>query len=217
MFLFIRNSTRKERLMKLYFSPGACSLSPHIVLREAGLPFQTERVDLATHQLADGRNLTTINPKGYVPVLELDDGNVLTEGPAIVQYIADLAPDTKLAPPAGTLERYRVMEWLNFITSEIHKSFAPLFNPNASSELKDGVRASLVRRFDYLAWQLADRPFLMGDTFTVADAYLFTVLGWCKWTNVDLSKWPTLLAYLDRIATRPAVREAMNAEGLVKE
>jgi glutathione S-transferase len=202
--------------MKLYFSPGACSLSPHIALREAGLTFDTMKVDLATKQVADGTDFKAINPKGYVPVLQLDDGSVLTEGPAIVQYIADQAPVSKLAPAAGTLERYRLMEWLNYITSEMHKSFSPLFNPQASDELKTLVRDALAQRFDYLSTQLQGKPYLMGETFTVADGYLFTVLGWTVPTQIDLSKWPVLTAYVDRIAARPAVRAAMQAEGLLK-
>jgi len=202
--------------MKLYFSPGACSLSPHIALREAGLSFAMVKVDLGTKQTADGADFKTINPKGYVPVLHLDDGSVLTEGPAIVQYIADQAPASKLAPAAGTLARYHLMEWLNYITSEIHKSFSPLFNPQASDELKALVRDALAQRFDYLSTQLQGKPYLMGETFTVADGYLFTVLGWTRPTQIDLSKWPVLSAYTQQIAARPAVRAAMRAEGLVK-
>jgi glutathione S-transferase len=202
--------------MKLYFSPGACSMSPHIALREAGLSFDLVKVDLGTKLTADGTHFMAINAKGYVPVLELDDGSVLTEGPAIVQYIADQAPASKLAPAAGTLERYRLMEWLNYITSEMHKSFSPLFNPKASAELKAMVREALAQRFDYLSTQLQGKSFLMGDTFTVADGYLFTVLGWTKPTHIDLEKWPVLSAYTKQISARPAVQAAMQAEGLVK-
>ncbi len=202
--------------MKLYFSPGACSMSPHIALREAGLSFDLLKVDLGTKQTADGKDFTAINAKGYVPVLELDDGSVLTEGPAIVQYIADQAPGSQLAPAAGTLARYRLMEWLNYITSEMHKSFSPLFNPKASDELKTMAREALAQRFDYLSTQLQGKSFLMGETFTVADGYLFTVLGWTKPTHIDLEKWPLLSAYTQRIAARPAVHAAMQAEGLVK-
>jgi glutathione S-transferase len=202
--------------MKLYFSPGACSMSPHIALREAGIEFDLVKVDLGTKLTADGADFTAINTKGYVPVLELDDGSVLTEGPAIVQYIADQAPASKLAPAAGTLERYRLMEWLNYITSEMHKSFSPLFNPNASDELKAMVREALAQRFDYLSTRLQGKSFLMGDTFTVADGYLFTVLGWTKPTHIDLEKWPVLSSYTKQISARPAVRAAMQAEGLVK-
>jgi len=202
--------------MKLYYSPGACSFSPHIVLRELDLPVDLVKVDLGTHKTADGGDYLAINPKGYVPVLQLDDGSVLTEGPAIVQYIADRTPAAKLAPPAGTMERYRLMEWLNFLTSEIHKGFSPLFNAKLSEETKVIMREAMARRFDYLSTRLRDQPYLMGDGFTVADAYLFTLLGWCRMTQVDLSKWPTLVAYVERIARLPAVRAAMKAEGLIK-
>jgi len=202
--------------MKLYFSPGACSMSPHIALREAGLGFDMVRVDLSTKQTAGGADFKAINPKGYVPVLELDDGSVLTEGPAIVQYIADQAPASKLTPAAGTLPRYRLMEWLNYITSELHKGFSPLFNAKASDEVKAFARDALMQRFDYLSTQLQGKTYLMGETFTVADGYLFTVLGWTKPTQIALSKWPVLSAYVERIAARPAVRETMRAEGLIK-
>lgn len=202
--------------MKLYYSPGACSLSPHIALREAGLPFDMVRVDFATRKTANGDDYLAINPKGYVPALQLDDGSVLTEGPAIVQYLADRAQATKLAPAAGTMERYRLVEWLNFLTSEIHKGFSPLFRPTASEETKTMFRDALARRFDYLSTELRDKPYLMGDNFTAADAYLFTLLGWCRLTGVDLEKWPVLVAYRERVAARPAVRAAMKAEGLIK-
>ncbi len=202
--------------MKLYYSPGACSLSPHIVLRETGQPVDLVKVDLKEHKTADGADYLAINPKGYVPVLQLDDGSVLTEGPAIVQYLADQVPASKLAPAAGTMERYRLMEWLNFLTSEIHKGFSPLFRPTASEETKAMFREALARRFDYLSDRLRDKPYLMGDGFTVADAYLFTLLGWCRLTGIDLEKWPVLTAYRERIAARPAVRVAMKAEGLIK-
>lgn len=202
--------------MKLYYSPGTCSLSPHIALRAAGLPFDMVKVDLATRKTADGSDYTAVNPKGYVPTLQLDDGSMLTEGAAIVQYIADRAPASKLAPAANTMERYRLVEWVNFLASEIHKGFSPLFNSKLSEETKTIAREALARRFDYLSTQLRDKPYLMGDTFTVADGYLFTVLGWSRMTNVDLSKWPVLTAYVERIAKLSAVREAMKAEGLIK-
>lgn len=201
--------------MKLYFSPGACSLSPHIVLREAGLAFTTERVDLATGKTETGADYGTINPNGYVPALALDDGQVLTEGPAIVQYLADRVPEKRLAPPAGTFERYRLMQWLNFISTELHKAFGVLFNPQAPDAWKDIVRSQLARRLDYTSGELAGKRFLMGDDFTVADAYLFTVLGWGKYVGVELLPWPTLTAYLERTATRPAVQAALKAEGLI--
>lgn len=203
--------------MKLYYSPGACSLSPHIVLRESGLPFELERVDLKTKRTAAGTDYSSINPKGYVPALRLDDNSVLTEGPAIVQYLADRVPDRKLAPPAGTMERYRLMEWLNFITSELHKSFGALFNPQAPEDWKALVHGLLGQRLDFVAAQLEGRDYLMGDAFCVADAYLFTILNWGQWTGIDIGKWPTLKAYHARMAARPAVRAAMVAEKLLKE
>ena len=202
--------------MKLYYSPGACSLASHIALYETGLPFEVDRLIKTTKMTTGGEDFMKINPKGYVPAIKLDDGSVLTEGTAIVQYIADQAPASKLAPAAGTLERYRLMEWLNYITSEMHKSFSPLFNPQASDELKAMVRDALAQRFDYLSIQLQGNPYLMGETFTVADGYLFTVLGWTVPTQIDLSKWPVLSNYTKLIAARPAVRAAMQAEGLVK-
>jgi glutathione S-transferase len=202
--------------MKLYFSPGACSLSPHIVLLEAGMEFTTETVDLGKKTTASGADFRTINPKGYVPALELKDGTVLTEGPVIVQFVADLAPESKLAPAAGTLERYRMMEWLNYISAEVHKSFSPLFNPAASDELKEGARKTLTERFGYLARSLEGRDYLMGSQFTVADAYLFTVLSWAGYVKLDLSGWPAVQAYLGRVGARPAVQQALRDEGLIK-
>jgi glutathione S-transferase len=203
--------------MKLYFSPGACSLSPHIALREAGLPFELARVDLGKHQLEDGSDFAKVNPKGYVPVLQLDDGSLLTEGPAIVQYIADRKPDAKLAPAQGTLARYHLMEWLNYISTEIHKMFSPLFNPQAADPVKSFARAALEQRFNYLSQELASRPHLMGQSFSVADGYLFTVLGWTKWAGIDLTRWPVLEAYVARVGARPAVQAALRAEGLLKD
>ena len=199
--------------MKLYYSPGACSLSPHIVLAETGLPYDLERVELKTKRTESGRDFTTISDKGYVPVLQLDDGALLSEGPAIVQYIADRAPDSGLAPPAGTLPRYRLQEWLSFIGTELHKTFSPLWH-SQNEEIRQTARAALERRFDWLAPQLAERPFLMGDRFTVADAYLFTVLNWTNFLKMPLDRWPSLSAYLTRIAARPAVVRALDEEGL---
>lgn len=198
--------------MKLYFSPGACSLSPHIVLRETGLPFELERVDLKTKTTATGADYLAINPLGYVPALALDDGQILTEGPAIVQYLADRAPDRKLAPPAGSLERYRLAEWLNFISTELHKGFSPLFNRQATADWKALCRNALEQRLDHVAAQLAGRDFLLGGDFSVADAYLFTVLGWGKWVGVDVARWPSLVDYMSRIAGRESVRAALAAE-----
>jgi glutathione S-transferase len=203
-------------MTKLYYSPGACSLSPHIVLREAGLPFDLVLASTKTHKLADGTDYYGINPKGYVPLLELDDGQRLSEGPVIVQYIADQAPATQLAPAAGTMARYRVMEWLNFITSELHKGFSPLFNPATPEDYKPLVRTRLAERFAWVNSQLEGRAYLMGDTFTVADAYLFTVAGWGKYVGVDISGLANLSAYMGRVAARPAVQEALKAEGLLK-
>jgi glutathione S-transferase len=202
--------------MKLYYSPGACSLSPHIVLRELGLSFTLVKVDTKTKKTEDGRDFWQINGKGYVPVLELDDGERLTEGPAIVQYLADRKPDAGLAPPNGTMARYRVQEWLNFITSELHKQFSPLFDPTASDEIKQRQRTRLAGRFDWLSAELKGKDFLMGSQFTVADAYLFTVLNWCQWTGIDLAKWPALKDFVARVAARPKVQEALKAEGLLR-
>lgn len=202
--------------MKLYYSPGACSLSPHIVLHEAGLAFEPVLASTKTHQLQDGTDYYGINPKGYVPLLELDNGERLSEGPAIVQYIADQVPDRQLAPPAGTLARYRLQEWLNFITSELHKTFAPLFNGAMPEEAKALFRTKLHERFKWVDEQLAGKSFLMGDQFSVADAYLFTVSNWGQRVGVDLGGYAQLTAYRSRIAARPAVQAAMKAEGLVK-
>ena len=203
--------------MKLFFSPGACSLSPHIVLREAGLPFDVEQVNLGSKQTKSGLDFRTINPKGYVPALQLDNGQVLTEGPAIVQYVADQKPDSHLAPLAGSLERYRLQETLNFISTELHKNFSPLFNSKTPDDYKQMVRDKLAERFEFVAKQFEDgRPFLTGENFSVADAYLFTILRWTKIVNIDLSKWPVFEAYSTRVAARPAVQAALQAEGLAK-
>lgn len=202
--------------MKLYFSPGACSLSPHIVLRETGLSFELEQVDLRAKKTKNGADFLQINPKGQVPVLALDDGDRLTEGPAIVQYIADKAPESGLVPPAGSKERYRVQEWLNFITSELHKNFSPLFRPNTPDDYKPVAKENLASRFGYLDRHLADRKYLMGDQFTVADAYLFTILNWTKFQSIDLGQWPNVKAYVERVGARPKVQDAMKAEGLLK-
>jgi len=202
--------------MKLYYSPGACSLSPHIVLREAGLAFEPVLAPTKTHKLPDGSDYYAINPLGYVPMLELDDGTRLREGPAIVQYIADQVPTKNLAPANGTLPRYRLQEWLTFIGTEIHKQFSPLFNPAMPEEAKQAFRDKLAQRFEWVDGQLADRAFLMGDHFSVADAYLFTVSNWTKPMNIDLSQRKNLLAWRERVAARPAVQEAMKVEGLLK-
>lgn len=203
--------------MKLYYSNGACSLSPHIVLREAGLAFSLEKVDTKTHKLSNGADFYQINGKGYVPVLELDDGERLTEGPVIVQYLADLAPNSNLAPKNGTFARYRLQEWLNLITSELHKGFSTLFNPDAPEEWKNAVRDKLATRFDWLTTQMNGKALLTGTQFTVADAYLFTILNWSNFTGIDLNRWPVLKDYVARVAARPKVQEALKAEGLLKD
>jgi glutathione S-transferase len=203
--------------MKLYYATGSCSLSPDIVLREAGLAFTLEKVDTKTHKLADGSDFYEVSPKGYVPVLELDNGDRLTEGPAIVQYVADLAPNSHLAPRNGTFERVRLWEWLNFISTEIHKQFSPLFRKDISEDWKKAQVDKLATRFDWLTTELNGRRFLTGAQFTVADAYLFTVLNWAKPSGFDLDRWPVLRDYVARIAARPKVQEALRAEGLIKD
>jgi len=202
--------------MKLYYAPGACSLSPHIVAREAGLPLNLVRVDTKGKKTITGDDYLSINGKGYVPLLELDDGTRLTEGPAIVQYLADRAPQKKLAPANGTIARYQLQEWLNFITSELHKQFSPLFDPSMPDEVKEKFRGKIRNRFEWINEQLGDKPFLMGDDFTVADAYLFTVANWSKHTGIDLARWPKLQAYLARVTARPDVQTALKEEGLLK-
>jgi glutathione S-transferase len=202
--------------MKLYYSPGACSLSPHIVLREAGLKFEPVLASTKTHKLQDGTDYYTINPKGYVPCLELDNGERLTEGPAIVQYVADQAPAKQLAPANGTMARYRLQEWLNFVTSELHKTYSPLFNPAVPEDYKTIAKAKLTDRYRWLDTQLEGKSFLMGETFSVADAYLFTVTNWAKHVGIDLSALKNVSAFMARVAARPAVQEAMKAEGLLK-
>ena len=198
--------------MKLYIAPGACSLSPHIVFREAGIPFDMETVDLGAKRTKSGKDFKAINPKGYVPVLELEGGQVLTEGPAIVQYIADQKPASKLAPPAGSMDRYRLQEWLNFITSEMHKAYGPLFNPQTPDAYREMSKTRIGDRLDFLSKSLRGKDYLMGSTFTVADAYLFVILGWSGHLGIDLAKWPVMQAYWDRVAARPAVKAALDAE-----
>lgn len=205
----------EDPTVKLYLKPGACSLSPHIVLEEAGLSYETEVVDLASKVTATGANYLSINPKGYVPALLLDSGELLTEGPAIVQYLADLVPAKKLAPANGTLARYQLQSWLTFIGTEIHKNFSPLFNPAASADIKDAARANLTRRLAYTNEQLEGKSFLMGEDYSVADAYLFVVLSWAKYLQLDLSAWAHLGAFLGRVGARPAVQAALKAEGLI--
>ncbi|MGC9161780.1 glutathione transferase GstA [Acidithiobacillus sp.] len=203
--------------MKLYYSPGACSLSPHIILNEGGFSFDKERVDLASKKTETGADYAAINPDGYVPALLLDDGQVLTEGPAIIQYLADRVPEKKLAPPLGSLERYRLMQWLNFISTELHKGFSPLFNPQAPEVWKAVAAAQLGRRLSTVSRQLEGKDWLLGEDFTVADAYLFTVLGWGRHVGIDLEQWPVLKAYQGRVFMRPAVQSALKAEGLLQD
>lgn len=202
--------------LKLYYVPGACSLSPHIVLEESGLPYTAVPVDGKTHKLQDGTDFYTINPLGYIPVLQLDDGNTLREGPVIVQYIADQAPQKNLAPANGTLARYRLQEWLIFIGTELHKNFGPLFNPATPDAYKVDVKNRLLARLKWVDGELEGRDYLMGEHFTGADAYLFTVAAWTVPLGLDISALTHLNALRERIAKRPAVRKVMQAEGLLK-
>jgi glutathione S-transferase len=204
--------------MKLYYAPGACSLSPHIVAREAGITLDFERVDLgkSPHRTETGADFAEINRKGYVPALRLDDGQVLTEGAAIVQYLADLAPESGLAPAAGTLERYRLQEWLSFVGTELHKMFSPwLFHPEHGEQAAQVARAKIAERLAFLDARLAEHPYLLGRGFTAADAYAFTIVGWARLMRIDLARFAHLKSYMDRIASRPKVREAMQVEGLL--
>ena len=209
-------SEGEETSMKLYYSPGACSLSPHIVLHEAGLPFEKIKADTKTKVMDGGGDYRTVNPLGYVPALALDDGTLITEGPAIVQYIADKVPEKKLAPAAGTIERTKLQTWLNFISTEVHKGFSPLFNPSMPEEAKTIFRDRLATRFAYVDKHLASNDYLMGKSFSVADAYLFVVTNWTVPTKIDLSPYPNILAFRKRMSERPAVQAALKAEGLVK-
>jgi glutathione S-transferase len=202
--------------MKLYYSPGACSLSPHIVAHEAGVPITLEKVDTQAKRTASGRDYLEIVPKGYVPAIELDDGQVLTEGPAIVQYIADLRPDSGLAPANGTFARARLQEALGYINSEIHKTYSPLFKPDTPDATREERKAYLRKRYALIEQTLSKQPWLLGDHFTVADVYLFVVTNWAKAVDLDLSDFPALIAFQTRVAARPAVQAAMAAEGLIK-
>jgi glutathione S-transferase len=202
--------------MKLYFSPGACSLSPHIALVEAGLAHELEQTDLKTKKTKSGGDIRTVNPKGMVPTLVLDNGEVLTEGPAIVQWIADQNPGSGLAPPAGTMARYHLMEWLNFITAELHKGYSPLFSPTVPEEYKQMAREGLAKKYTYVNEKLAGKSYLMGEQFTVADGYLFTVTNWARIVKFDLTPYPNVLAFQERVHARPKVQEALKAEGIIK-
>jgi glutathione S-transferase len=201
--------------MKLYYAPAACSLAPHIALSEAGLAHELVRVDLRTHTLPDGSDFYAVSPNGYVPVLELDDGTRLTEAAVILQYIADRKPGS-LAPAFGSIARYHLMERLNFIATEVHKGFGPLWKPNTPDAYKTIVVETLGKRFDFIESILAKQPFFAGESFTVADAYLFTILSWAKHLKVDLSRWQAITSYLDRVAARPKVQDALRAEHLLK-
>jgi len=204
--------------MKLYFSPDACSLSPHIVLNELGLPFTLAKVDMKTKKTADGRDFLAINPKGYVPALELDNGQVLTEGPAVIQFLADLKPGKKLAPANGTFERARLQEWLNFISSELHKSYSPLFNPDMPEAAKTLLKEKLAQRYAFIAKTLDQQDFLLGAQFSVADAYLFVVTRWARQFDLDVKKrWPSLARFMERVDARASVKIALNAESQAKK
>lgn len=201
--------------MKLFYTPGACSISPHIALCEAGIAHQIDKVDLKAKKTEGGADYLAINPKGYIPALQLDNGEVLVEGVAIVQYIADQKPESGLAPKAGTMERYRLMEWLTFISSELHKGFSPLFNPAIPDEVKKIFRDRLALRWAYVDKQLAGKDYVMGKTFTVADGYLYNMTRWAKRVEMDLSTLPNVTAFIARVEARPKVIEALKAEGLM--
>jgi glutathione S-transferase len=201
--------------MKLYYSPGACSQAPHIALNELGLPYEAVKVDLTKHTLADGTDFFSINPKGYVPVLELDDGTRLTEVGVVLQYLADQKPGT-LAPVFGTMARWQLMEWLNFISTEVHKGFGPLWNPTTPAQVRERTVQALGNRFTYIVKTLDRQPFLTGEAFSIADAYLWVVLNWADYHKVDLAPWPALQQFRARVAARPAVQATLKAEGLVK-
>jgi glutathione S-transferase len=202
--------------MKLYYFPAACSLASNISLREAGLKFELVKVDVHVGRSADGLNFAEVNPKGYVPALALDDGQVLTENVTVLQYIADRNPAAKLAPPFGTMERYRLMEWLSFISSELHKNFTPLFRADVPADTRQFMLQNIAKRLDYVQRALGSRDYLMGEQYTVADAYLFTVLSWAGYVKLDMAPWPQLQRYEQRVGGRPHVLEALRAEGLVK-
>jgi glutathione S-transferase len=202
--------------MKLYYAPGACSLSPHIVAREAGIDLELQKVDTKTKKMTPDGDFYAVNPKGYVPALQLDSGEVLTEGPAIVQYLADRKPEAGLAPANGTLERYRLQEMLGYINSEIHKSYGPLFNPSVTPEMRQDRIDYLKKRYGLVEKALDGRDYLIGNRFTAADAYLFTVTNWANFLKIDLSEFPNLQAFQKRVAARPAVQAAMKEEGLIK-
>lgn len=202
--------------MKLYYSPGACSLSPHIVAREAGIPLELEKVDLKAKQTESGQDFLSISPRGYVPALQLDNGEVLAEGPAIIQYLADLKPESGLAPANGSMPRYRLQEWLTYIGTEIHKSYSPLFNPATLDSVREDRAAYLQRRYGLIEQTLSKQPYLLGEQFSVADVYLFVVTNWARIVKLDLAAFPALQAFQERVAARPAVQDALRAEKLIK-
>jgi len=202
--------------MKLYYAPAACSQAPHIVAREAQLPIELAKVEFPSKRTAEGEDLYAVNPKGAVPALRLDDGSVLTENAVILQYLADRAPGSELALPAEGIERYRLLEWLNFIATELHKGFGPLWNPATPDAFKDATREALGKKFDYLQEKIGEGPYILGERFSILDAYAFAVLNWSGMHGFDIGRWPGLAAYLQRIAERPAVRETLRAEGLLQ-
>lgn len=202
--------------MKLYYSPGACSLSPHIALLEAGLPYDLVKVDLRAKKLENGDDFLKVNPKGQVPALALDSGELVTEGPVIIQMIADKAANKNLAPAHGSAERYKLLEWLNFITAELHKNFGPMFSPVLNDEAKAFFKDRVMGKFKYVDGALAGKDYVMGKEFTVADAYLFTMISWADRLKFDISGLPNLVAYKARVGARPKVQEALTKEGLMK-
>ena len=202
--------------MKLYYSPGACSQAAHIVLHETGFSHDSVAVDLRAKTTADGSDYLRTNPKGAVPALELENGEVLTENAVILQYLGDRSGSSDLFPPPGDFRRYRVLEWANFVATELHKGFSPLFTPNASSEWKQAARDQLAKKFDYVERQVGSGPFLTGEQFTIADAYLFVMLGWTAVTDIDLARWPKLTAFRERAAQRPSIRQVLQFEGLAE-
>lgn len=202
--------------MKLYFSPGACSMASHLVLNELGLKWETESVSLKEHKTKTGADFYKINPKGYVPALSLDNGQTLTEGAVILQYLADQKPESQLIPKTGTFERYRCQEWLNFVSTEVHKNFSPFFGENMPEQTRMTLKSTLAKRFEYLANHLKTNPFLMGSQYTVADAYLFTILSWSPHLKIDLTPYPALMGYVERIKSRPATMATLKEEGLLK-
>jgi glutathione S-transferase len=202
--------------MRLFYSPGACSLAPHIVAREAGIDLDLAKVDLASKRTEAGEDYSAINPKGGVPALAASNGSILTEAAVLIQYLADLAPEAGLLPQQGAIDRYRALEWLNFIATELHKGFGPLWRPDTPSEMREIVKATLAIKFNYLEKHLAGRAFLLGERFSAADAYAFTVLSWAAYMNIDLARWSNVSSYVQRVGARPRVREALAAEGLLK-